>query len=54
MSSTSASPVTRTAPLTPGQAPAEPPLSNPAVEELMRLLAKAARAHQLYLPNNPM
>jgi hypothetical protein len=25
-----------------------------AVEELMRLLAKAARAHQLYLPNNPI
>ena len=25
-----------------------------AVEELMRLLVKAARAHQLYLPNNPM
>jgi len=25
-----------------------------SVEELMRLLAKAARAHQLYLPNNPM
>ena len=24
------------------------------VEELLRLLAKAARAHQLYLPNNPM
>ena len=25
-----------------------------SVDELMRLLAKAARAHQLYLPNNPM
>ena len=53
MSSPSVSPATQTAPLTPDQAPAEP-LSNPAVEELMRLLAKAARAHQLYLPNNPM
>jgi HEAT repeat protein len=53
VSSPSTSPVTRAAPLTPDQAPAEP-LTNPAVEELMRLLAKAARAHQLYLPNNPM
>jgi hypothetical protein len=32
----------------------EPPFSSTPVEELLRLVAKAARAHQLYLPNNPI
>ena len=32
----------------------EPPFSPTPVEELLRLVAKAARAHQLYLPNNPI
>ncbi len=34
--------------------PSEPPFSPTPVEELLRLVAKAARAHQLYLPNNPI
>lgn len=32
----------------------EPPFPPAPVEELLRLLVKAGRAHQLYLPNNPM
>lgn len=32
----------------------EPPFAVAPVEELARLLLKAIRAHQLYLPNNPM
>ncbi|MFL5582138.1 MAG: HEAT repeat domain-containing protein, partial [Gemmatimonadaceae bacterium] len=32
----------------------EPPFPPALVEELLRLLAKAFRAHQLYLPNNPI
>jgi len=32
----------------------EPPFSTAPVEELLRLVSKAARAHQLYLPNNPI
>jgi hypothetical protein len=32
----------------------EPPFSAAPVEELLRLISKAARAHQLYLPNNPI
>ncbi len=35
-------------------APLEPPFSPTPVEELLKLLAKAARAQQLYLPNNPI
>src|SRR5262249_7175347 len=34
--------------------PQEPPFPPGPVEELLRLLAKAARAQQLYLPNNPI
>jgi hypothetical protein len=34
--------------------PLEPPGSTAPVEELLRLISKAARAHQLYLPNNPI
>lgn len=30
------------------------PLEHERVEELLRLFGKAARAHQLYLPNNPV
>jgi hypothetical protein len=33
---------------------AAPPFSPAPVEELLRLLGKAVRAHQLYLPNNPI
>jgi hypothetical protein len=32
----------------------EPPFPAALVEELLRLVVKAARAHQLYLPNNPI
>ena len=31
-----------------------PPPDSTSVEELLRLFGKAARAHQLYLPNNPI
>jgi HEAT repeat protein len=46
-------------PITPGVLPEpvepqEPPFAPAPVEELLRLLAKAARAQQLYLPNNPI
>lgn len=34
--------------------PLEPPFSPTHVEELLRLIVKAARAQQLYLPNNPI
>jgi hypothetical protein len=33
---------------------AEPPFSPAPIQELLRLIVKAARAHQLYLPNNPI
>jgi len=33
---------------------AEPPFPTVLVEEMLRQLVKAVRAHQLYLPNNPM
>src|SRR5678816_4067999 len=32
----------------------EPPFSPAPVEQLLRLIIKASRAHQLYLPNNPI
>lgn len=32
----------------------EPPFAPAPIEELLRLIVKAARAHQLYLPNNPI
>ena len=38
----------------PASEPMEPPFSTAPVEELLRLVSKAARAHQLYLPNNPI
>jgi len=45
-------------PAAPGQLPPseplEPPFSPAPVEELLKLVAKAARAQQLYLPNNPI
>lgn len=34
--------------------PLEPPFPPSRVEELLRLVSKAARAQQLYLPNNPI
>jgi HEAT repeat protein len=34
--------------------PAAPPVDTSVVEELLRLFGKGARAHQLYLPNNPV
>jgi HEAT repeats len=33
---------------------AEPPFSPALVEEMLKVLGKAIRAHQLYLPNNPV
>ena len=46
---------TPSAPLPVGELEAPPPPIDPAlVEELLRLFGKAARAHQLYLPNNPV
>jgi HEAT repeat protein len=32
----------------------EPPFAPGPIQELLRLIVKAARAHQLYLPNNPV
>lgn len=34
--------------------PIDPPFAPTRVEELLRLISKAARAQQLYLPNNPV
>jgi HEAT repeats len=58
--STSAAP--RTAPIAPaadaapgaGGPPAEPPFPRALVEEMLRAFQRAARAHQLYLHNNPI
>ena len=41
-------------PATDAMAAAELPFPPAPVEELLRLLVKAVRAHQLYLPNNPI
>jgi hypothetical protein len=38
----------------PEHEPQEPPFAPAPVEELLRLIGKAARAQQLYLPNNPI
>ena len=47
--------MTSTAPIqTQDQERPEPPFSPVLVEELLKLLVKAMRAHQLYLQNNPM
>jgi hypothetical protein len=50
--------VTSPSPFAPGQTrelePQEPPFSPAPIEELLRLVVKAARAHQMYLPNNPV
>jgi HEAT repeat protein len=35
-------------------APSEPPFDSAVVTELLKSFGKAVRAHQLYLPNNPM
>jgi len=37
-----------------GELDRPPPFEPAVVEELLRLFGKAARAHQLYLPNNPI
>jgi hypothetical protein len=37
-----------------GELDCPPPFEPALVEELLRLFGKAARAHQLYLPNNPI
>ena len=43
-----------TTPTTPRDAErSEPPFNIALVEEMLRLLSRAVRAHQLYLPNNP-
>jgi hypothetical protein len=48
--------VTPTPPVASGSAElaADPPFASAPVEELMRVFVKAARAQQLYLPNNPI
>ncbi len=46
--------MTSSSPPAPGIREPEPPFSPTTVEELLRLFVKAARAHQLYLPNNPI
>lgn len=48
--------MTSTAPVPPQAREASPELPFPSavVEEMLRSLGKAVRAHQLYLPNNPM
>ena len=55
---TAPSPPPSPPPFAPGSIPdaelLEPPFPPAPVEELLRLLSKAARAHQLYLPNNPV
>ena len=38
----------------PDPEPQEPPFAPAPVEELLRLVVKAARAQQMYLPNNPV
>lgn len=38
----------------PDPEPQEPPFAPAPVEELLRFVVKAARAHQMYLPNNPV
>ena len=43
-----------TTPATPGRPSVAVTLGRDRVEELLKLLGKAARAHQLYLPNNPV
>ena len=41
-------------PVAPTHEPIEPPFPPALVEELLKVLGKAMRAHQLYLPNNPV
>ncbi|HEV7991341.1 MAG TPA: HEAT repeat domain-containing protein [Gemmatimonadaceae bacterium] len=45
---------TPSAPLSAPELERIPPFEPTLVEELLRLFGKAARAHQLYLPNNPV
>jgi hypothetical protein len=45
---------TQSAPVPATRELAEPPFSPTLVEELLKVLGKAMRAHQLYLPNNPV
>ena len=45
---------TQTPPMPASHESAEPPFPPMLVEELLKLLGKAMRAHQLYLPNNPV
>ena len=45
---------TPSAPLATRELERVPPFESTIVEELLRLFGKAARAHQLYLPNNPV
>lgn len=50
-------PTTRGRPAAPPPEPPDPdelPFPSALIEEWLRLLAKAGRAHQLYLPNNPI
>jgi hypothetical protein len=45
---------TQTPPVAAARELAEPPFSPAIVEEMLKVLVKAMRAHQLYLPNNPV
>jgi hypothetical protein len=45
---------TQTPPVAAKYEVAEPPFSPTLVEEMLKVLVKAIRAHQLYLPNNPV
>lgn len=46
--------MTTTVPVPPAENDVDTPFPSAVVEEMLRLLDKAVRAHQLYLPNNPM
>jgi hypothetical protein len=45
---------TQTPPVAASHELVEPPFSPTLVEEMLKVLVKAMRAHQLYLPNNPV
>jgi HEAT repeat protein len=54
VTSPSSSPPASTLKATPGSDASEAPFPSAPIEEWLRLVAKAGRAHQLYLPNNPI
>ncbi len=54
MTAPSSSPASAVKPTSDAHDASEPPFSSAPIEEWLRLVAKAGRAHQLYLPNNPI